>query len=111
MAAPVASASPWAFNPQGIAPPTASKVAIQPRTNRLGLAIVLLLAVGAILTAITFVVRFWIPFVAKQADYLRAKSEAIERLKRAFDENGITMPFPIRTIEFAGAGPGEKAQS
>jgi small conductance mechanosensitive channel len=64
-------------------------------------------------STINFVVRFWIPFVAKQADYLRAKSEAIERLKRAFDENGISMPSPIRTIEFAGPVPGrgEEAQA
>ena len=56
-------------------------------------------------STIQLVVRFWIPFVAKQADYLRARSEAIERLKRAFDENGITMPFPVRTIEFAHPAP------
>jgi small conductance mechanosensitive channel len=61
-------------------------------------------------STINFVVRFWIPFVAKQADYLRAKSEAIERLKRAFDENGISMPSPIRTIEFAAPGRGDAAQ-
>jgi small conductance mechanosensitive channel len=62
-------------------------------------------------STITFVVRFWIPFVAKQADYLRARSEAIVLLKRAFDENGISMPSPIRTIEFAGKGPGEAVQA
>jgi small conductance mechanosensitive channel len=55
-------------------------------------------------SSINFVVRFWIPFAAKQSDYLRAKSEAIERLKRAFDENGITMPFPTRTLDFAVKG-------
>jgi small conductance mechanosensitive channel len=51
-------------------------------------------------SAITLVVRFWIDFTSKQSDYLRAKSEAIERLKRAFDDNGITMPFPTRTLDF-----------
>ena len=56
-------------------------------------------------STINFVVRFWIPFVAKQADYLRARSEAIERLKQAFDENGISMPSPIRTIEFVNPVP------
>ena len=45
-------------------------------------------------------VRFWIEFTAKQSDYLRAQSEAIERLKKAFDENGITLPFPTRTLDF-----------
>jgi small-conductance mechanosensitive channel len=55
-------------------------------------------------SAITLVVRFWIDFTSKQSDYLRAKSEAIERLKRAFDDNGITMPFPTRTLDFPVKG-------
>jgi small conductance mechanosensitive channel len=55
-------------------------------------------------SSITLVVRFWIDFTSKQTDYLRAKSEAIERLKRAFDDNGITMPFPTRTLDFAVKG-------
>lgn len=50
-------------------------------------------------SAILFTLRFWIPF-HKQADYLAARSEAIERLKAAFDAHGITMPFPTRTIDF-----------
>jgi small conductance mechanosensitive channel len=50
-------------------------------------------------SSINFVVRFWIEFASKQSDYLRAQSEAIERLKKAFDENGITMPFPTRTLD------------
>jgi small conductance mechanosensitive channel len=55
-------------------------------------------------SSIDLVVRFWIPFTAKQADYLQAKSEAIERLQRAFADNGITMPFPVRTLDFAVKG-------
>lgn len=55
-------------------------------------------------SSISLVVRFWIDFTSKQTDYLRAKSEAIERLKRAFDDNGITMPFPTRTLDFAVKG-------
>ena len=50
-------------------------------------------------SSVLFTVRFWIPF-RKQADYLAARSEAIERLKAAFDAHGITMPFPTRTIDF-----------
>jgi small conductance mechanosensitive channel len=62
-------------------------------------------------SSINFVVRFWIEFASKQSDYLRAQSEAIERLKKAFDENGITMPFPTRTLDlppgtFAARPPG-----
>ena len=52
-------------------------------------------------SAINLVARFWIDFTSKQADYLRAKSEAIERLKKAFDQNGITMPVPTRTLDIA----------
>ena len=54
-------------------------------------------------SSINFVVRFWIPF-SKQADYLGAKSEAIIRIKQAFDAEGLTMPFPTRTLDFAVKG-------
>lgn len=55
-------------------------------------------------SSIDFVARFWIDFTSKQSEYLQARSEAIERLKRAFDENGITMPFPTRTLDFGVKG-------
>lgn len=54
-------------------------------------------------SSINFAVRFWIEF-QRQPDFLAAQSEAIERIKRAFDENGITIPFPIRTLDFAKVG-------
>ncbi len=57
-------------------------------------------------SSINFVVRFWIDF-ARQAEYLAARSEAIVRLKAAFDEAGLTIPFPIRTLDFGVVG-GEK---
>ena len=52
--------------------------------------------------------RFWIAFTSKQSDYLAAQSEAIEKLKKAFDENGISLPFPTHTLEISaksGASP------
>lgn len=49
-------------------------------------------------SAITFTLRFWIPY-QRQADYVGAKSEALMRVKRAFDEAGIVIPFPIRTLD------------
>jgi small conductance mechanosensitive channel len=58
-------------------------------------------------SSIDFVARLWIDFTSKQNEYLAARSEAIERLKSAFDENGITFPFPIRTLDFGVRG-GEK---
>ncbi|WP_231569801.1 mechanosensitive ion channel family protein [Hymenobacter sp. APR13] len=49
-------------------------------------------------SAIAFQVRFWVPF-ERQLDYVSAKSEAIVRIKRAFDAAGIVIPFPIRTLD------------
>lgn len=54
-------------------------------------------------SSIDFTVRFWIPF-SQETDYLQARSEAVMRVKRAFDEAGITIPFPIRTLDFSAVG-------
>ena len=53
-------------------------------------------------SAINFTLRFWIPY-KKQVDYVGAKSEAIMRLKRAFDHANIVIPFPIRTLDVSSA--------
>ncbi|MEJ2084583.1 MAG: mechanosensitive ion channel [Acidobacteriota bacterium] len=55
-------------------------------------------------SSINFIVRFWIDFEDHQADYLAAKSAAIEAIKEIFDKNGITIPFPIRTLDFGIVG-------
>lgn len=57
-------------------------------------------------SSINFSVRFWIDF-AKQPDFLRAKSDAIMAVKKAYDDNDIMIPFPIRTLDFGIKG-GEK---
>jgi small-conductance mechanosensitive channel len=62
-------------------------------------------------SSIDLVIRFWIDFTSRQADYLRARSDAIERLKKAFDDNGITLPFPTRTLDFAVKGGETLAQA
>ncbi len=54
-------------------------------------------------SSIDFVVWFWVSF-REQSDYLGAMSEAVMRLKKAFDENDITIPFPIRTLDFGIKG-------
>ncbi|MEX0599113.1 MAG: mechanosensitive ion channel family protein [Rhodothermales bacterium] len=54
-------------------------------------------------SSINFVVRFWIDY-RNHSDYLGARSDAIKRIKKAFDENGITIPFPIRTLDFGVVG-------
>lgn len=50
-------------------------------------------------SSINFVVRFWTD-VTKRKDILVAKNKAIIALKKAFDQNDINIPFPIRTIDF-----------
>lgn len=54
-------------------------------------------------SSINFTLVFWIPF-KKQTDYLNARSEAIIKIKQAFDNNDITIPFPIRTLDFGIKG-------
>jgi small conductance mechanosensitive channel len=49
-------------------------------------------------SSITFQLRFWVLY-PKQNIFLKATHEAIIGLKKAFDQNGITFPFPIRTLE------------
>jgi small conductance mechanosensitive channel len=57
-------------------------------------------------SSINFVVRYWVKFM-KQPDYLTALSDGIILVKKAFDANDITIPFPIRTLDFGIKG-GEK---
>ncbi|SDY38293.1 mechanosensitive ion channel family protein [Hymenobacter psychrophilus] len=51
-------------------------------------------------SSINFTLRFWIPY-RRQTDYVSAKSEAMLRIKRAFDHAGISIPFPIRTFDIS----------
>ncbi|CAM4237348.1 mechanosensitive ion channel family protein [Gillisia hiemivivida] len=50
-------------------------------------------------SSINFVVRFWTD-VTRNRDVLTAKNKAIIAIKKAYDQNGINIPFPIRTIDF-----------
>jgi small conductance mechanosensitive channel len=54
-------------------------------------------------SSINFTLRFWVDF-HKQTDFLHAQSEAIIALKKALDEAGLTIPFPIRTLDFGVVG-------
>jgi len=57
-------------------------------------------------SSINYVVRFWVDF-RTHVDYLSPRSEAIIAIKKAYDENDIMIPFPIRTLDFGIRG-GEK---
>ena len=48
-------------------------------------------------------VRIWVEY-EKQRDFLEARSQAIQRIKAAFDANGVTMPYPVRTLDFGVKG-------
>ena len=50
-------------------------------------------------SSINFICRFWVG--SKNAlERLKAKSKAIIQIKKAFDKEGINIPFPMRTLEF-----------
>lgn len=54
-------------------------------------------------SSINFVVRIWVEFNS-QGQYNHSQSEAIKSIKNAFDNNDITIPFPIRTLDFGIKG-------
>lgn len=54
-------------------------------------------------SSINFILQIWINST-EQPIFLQARSEAIMLIKKAFDENGITIPFPIRTHDFGIKG-------
>lgn len=54
-------------------------------------------------SSIDLEVRFWVDF-QQQADYLKARSRTIKAIKAAFDREGITIPFPIRSLDFGVKG-------
>lgn len=56
-------------------------------------------------SSINFVLTFWIGFAASHREFMEAQSQAIMAIKKAFDEHDISIPFPIRTIDF-GIGSG-----
>ncbi|RMG29568.1 MAG: mechanosensitive ion channel family protein [Bacteroidetes bacterium] len=56
-------------------------------------------------SSINLVIQYWICF-ERQPDFLEARSEGIIRIKKAFDQHGINIPFPIRTLDFGMDGGG-----
>lgn len=54
-------------------------------------------------SSINFVIRLWVNS-PEQPIYLKVGNDAVMRIKKAFDENNITIPFPIRTLDFGIKG-------
>jgi small conductance mechanosensitive channel len=57
-------------------------------------------------SSINFEIKFWIEYPINPS-FLEMRSKAIMAIKDAFDEADITIPFPIRTLDFGIKG-GEK---
>ncbi len=57
-------------------------------------------------SSINFVVRIWTKYTTEK-EFKHSISDAIQNIKKAYDENDIMIPFPIRTLDFGIKG-GEK---
>lgn len=47
-------------------------------------------------SAVELKLRFW---VRSRSGWLGVRTEVVKNVKRAFDENGVVIPFPIRTLD------------
>jgi len=54
-------------------------------------------------SSINFDIKFWIKY-PDNPGYLIMLNQAIISIKKAFDENDIIIPFPIRTLDFGIKG-------
>lgn len=54
-------------------------------------------------STINFTIRVWM-LTVPNASFLKVQNDAIVSVKEAFERNGISLPFPMRTLDF-----GEKA--
>ncbi len=55
-------------------------------------------------SSVDFDIRFWVPYGKDPGSYLRGRSEAIKAIRRHFAKAEITIPFPIRTLDFGIEG-------
>lgn len=57
-------------------------------------------------SSINLQVQYWVAY-ENYSQYLQGTSDGVKALKKAYDKNGILIPFPIRTLDFGIKG-GEK---
>ena len=61
-------------------------------------------------SSINMIVYYWVPYQT-HFEYLRGISDGIKVIKKAFDKNSISIPFPIRTLNFGIKGGETLAES
>jgi len=55
-------------------------------------------------SSIDFRIMFWVDYSPNNPNFLEARSEAIMAINKAYEANDITIPFPIRTLDFGIKG-------
>ena len=55
-------------------------------------------------SSINFTLNVWCAYTHSNLDFISVRNEAIISLKKAFDNNDIMIPFPIRTLDFGIKG-------
>jgi len=60
-------------------------------------------------SSINMIVMYWVPY-DDYIQYLQGISDGIKAIKKAFDKEGILIPFPIRTLDFGIKG-GQKLET
>lgn len=62
-------------------------------------------------SSINFTARYWIDYPSDDIGYYEAIDAGVKAIKRAFDEEDILIPFPIRTLDFDAKGGIKLAES
>lgn len=62
-------------------------------------------------SSINFSVRYWIDYPSEEIGYFQAVDAGMKAIKRAFDQEDILVPFPIRTLDFDAKGGLKLAES
>lgn len=62
-------------------------------------------------SSINFSVRYWINYPSEAIGYFQAVDAGVKAIKRAFDQEDILIPFPIRTLDFDAKGGLKLAES